>query len=150
MPGSPRTLLYVSAILGIIVVLISGYVVRKRRLAAKTEVELVQQLRATTEAPSPDVSAPGALEGPDAPPELAARLLSVGRTFQGPLSDCHARWPGGPGDARLFLQTDAAGRIEDLQIQGAPEAAAGCILAVLERGQWPRNAAGVATLPLVR
>lgn len=136
-----------AATLGIVVVLFAGVVMRQRRAAERTEAELVAELRAKTPDPSAaltEVDLPGVVEDPD----VTAHVMLVARTLQGALSTCADRWPGHPAEVRVRLRTDEAGRLVELAVEQAPQEAAGCMLAVLKRGQFPRNTHAIAPIQL--
>lgn len=136
-----------SATLGVIVVLVAGAVVRQRRAAERTEAEVVAELREQTPDPSAvlaQVDLPGVSEDPD----VTAHVMLMAHTLQGAISTCTDRWPGHPAEVRVRLRSDAAGRLIELAVEGAPSEASSCLLAVLKRGQFPRNTHAIAPLTL--
>lgn len=148
MSGSPRTLLQVSAVIGILVIMLTAYIMSNREKANRTEAELIKDLREHTVEQQAVLIEGASFEGFPEDPELAEHMIHTTRVLRGPLYDCVELWPDRPGVVRLRLQTDVAGRLIGLGVEGAPKGVAECMLVVLKRGQFPRGVDDVAPLPL--
>lgn len=137
-----------TAVLAVVLIVVGAWVSHKRRVRNKSEADLVQKLESELVAPVADVS--GGEIPPDRPgnDELLAQVLRISRELQGRIGPCVEMWPEHPDTVRIYVHADAAGRLETLLVEGAPDAAAPCFLNALEKGRYPRNADGVAELPL--
>lgn len=145
--SNPRTMMRVAASLSILMILMGAYVMNKRRAQHKTELDLMKELEAEIEAPEAGIGIGGL---PDVPEniELSAQVMRIGRELQGTLAPCLERWPEHPDEARIYVRSDPAGRLVELQVQDAPDQAQPCLLNAMEKGRYPREIEGIAYLPL--
>ena len=144
----PRTMMKTTAVLAVVLIVVGAWVSHKRRVQNKTEADLVEKLENELTAPVADISTgeiPADRPGDD---ELLAQVLRLARELQGQLGPCVERWPDHPDVVRIYVHADAAGRLETLLVEGAPDDTKACFLNALEKGRYPRNADGVAELPL--
>lgn len=148
MSGSPRTLLQVSAVLGVIVLMITAWIVTNREKTNRTEAELIRDLREKNAEQEAKLIEDPSYEGFPEDPELAEHLIQTNRVLRGPLTDCVELWPDRPLVATVRIQTDVAGRLIGLAVQDAPKGVADCMLVVMKRGQYPRGVDDVAPMPL--
>jgi hypothetical protein len=145
--SNPRTMMRTAASLAILMILAGAYVMNKRRAQHRTELDLMKDLEAQLEAPEPGLGVGGLPEVPESV-ELSAQVMRIGRELQGRMAPCLERWPEHPDEARIYVRSDPAGRLVELQVQDAPEAAQPCLLNALEKGRYPREIEGIAYLPL--
>lgn len=140
-------MLQVSALLGILVIGVAGMVMNQRRTESRTEKDLIAEIQASTEAPDPilieDASFDQAIDR-----DLGERMHYVARTFHARISHCEQKWVNGPDETLVRVTADPAGRLTGLAVQGAPPDVAECLVHVLDEAQFPRDADGVALLPL--
>ena len=140
-------MLQVSALLGVLVIGLAGVVMNQRRTEARTEKDLILEIQASTEAPDvvliEDASFDLAIDK-----DLGERVHYVARTFHGRISNCEQQWINGPDETLVYVTADEAGRLTGLAVQGAPSKVTECLVHVLDEAQFPRDADGVALLPL--
>lgn len=147
MESKPRTMLQVSAVLGVLVIGVSGWVLSERRDRAREEMDLIAEIEAQTERPDAVI----AVEvdwGMARDLELDSRAKSLGGSLQNRILPCLDRWANPPEDALLYVEADGAGRLTQLAVRGAPDGVQDCLVKALREGRFPRNAQGVTELPL--
>ncbi|MCP4807653.1 MAG: hypothetical protein GY913_33620 [Proteobacteria bacterium] len=143
----PRTMMKTTALLAVVLIVVGAWVSHKRRVQNRTEADLVEKIETELTAPVADISS-GEIPDRPADTELLAQVLRIAREIQGHLGPCVEMWPEHPDSVRIYVHADAAGRLETLLVEGAPPESASCFLNALEKGRYPRNADGVADLPL--
>ncbi len=145
--GIPRSMAAAAGVL--LVVVLAGwlYAARQRQLRAKDQVDVSIEMAARVEQQDPVLF--DSDFGPDWwDPDLHAHLQEVARAVSPGIDTCRGFWPEAPPEVLVHIRTDVAGRLVGLSVQGAPQRAAECLLEVLGRGRWLRNADGVARLKL--
>jgi len=144
---TPRTMLRVAAMLGVLTIGVAGLVMNQRRVETRTQQDLLRELQASTEAPDAGLLTEASFDEPIDKP-LGERVHYIQRTFHGRITRCSEKWVNGPDETLVRIQTDEAGRLSGLAVQGAPDDVAECLVKVLDEAQFPRSADGVALLPL--
>jgi hypothetical protein len=143
----PRTTVYTSIVILGLVVLVMALVARSRFHEDRTEMDVIWEEAARSNAPVV-VAAEASFEQSDFNPALHANLQQVVRSFQAPIEGCAKKWNGHPSSVLIRLETDGAGRLVSLAVKGAPEPAESCFKQVLSRGQFARKISGVVQLNL--
>ena len=146
---SSNTMFYVSGVMAMVLVVISMVMNRQQAAEEYTEQDLIQEMKQKL----PEVEAQAAVaefsdDLMDA--RLNSQLTRVAQTLQGAIGECVDKWPGHPASTKVRIVSDPAGRLVSLAVQGAPETAETCLITILSRGQYTRNADGVALLWLDR
>ncbi len=147
MESKPRTMLQVSAVLGVLVIGVSGWVLSERRDRAREEMDLIAEIEAQTARPDA-VIAVDVDWGMARDLELDSRAKALGMSLQNRVLPCVDRWANPPEAALLYVEADAAGRLTKLAVRTAPDSAENCLVKALKEGRFPRNARGVTELPL--
>lgn len=146
--SGPRTLLQVTALLGVIVIGVAAWVMDKRRTRYREEADLIAEIEASSQAPdaqliaSPDWGTPRNLE-------LDSRAQSLANALQHRILPCTEQWDAPPQYLVLYIEADGAGRLSGFAVQGAPESFQTCMLKALDEGRYPRNVKAVTELPLM-
>lgn len=140
-------MLQVAAVLGVLVIGVSGWVLNERRTRAREEADLIAEIEAKSQ--RPDAVLVSEVDWSMARDlELDSRARSLGMSLQNRILPCSDRWQNPPEMALIYVEADGAGRLTQLAIRGAPEDVQGCMIKALKEGRFPRNAQGVTELPL--
>ncbi|MFT5584890.1 MAG: hypothetical protein ACI9VR_002478 [Cognaticolwellia sp.] len=147
MESGPRTMLQVSAVLGVLVIGVAGWVLNERRTRAREEADLIKEIEANSQ--RPDAVLVAQVDWSMARDlELDSRAKSLGLSLQNRVLPCVDRWPSPPVDALIYVEADGAGRLTQLAVRSAPDGVQECLVKALKEGRFPRNAQGVTELPL--
>jgi len=117
-------------------------VAKQRAAASRTEADLLEELRADGEV-APERAGRGEHVFPEdqTDPNFTASLYRVGRELHGPISHClETTWPDAPPNTLMRMTTNALGEMTTLAVQGSSTEAEDCLIMVLSKAQYDRNA----------
>ena len=109
------------------IALVAGFIVslvvwdvHQDQLRAYDEKDLIADLKETTPAPEPEQ---GVAEFPESleDPRVGLQLRRVSRELGAVIDACLTGWPDHPREARVRLSSDAAGRMQTLAVEAAPD-----------------------------
>ena len=146
--NEPRSVLFAALTLAVVLFVSSLYYFKVVISTPKSETEIVNELLATTDAPS--VVTEGERSFPDNLHDryIETALEDVAKGLQGAMIACSERWTNAPRSTRVRLTTDSAGRLITFAMEGAPEQARSCYATVLSQGLFPRFSEGIANFSI--